>query len=120
MAGWLMWGVILPLLLVVAGIITIRRRHHPPCPGPAAAPAPLHGDGVVRAAARGAPQPGASSTAVRAPVATPVPMTSWRPGRRGAAGCPLRRQCLVRGRRRVVVEKVVAQAELGQSAAQLR
>jgi LPXTG-motif cell wall-anchored protein len=28
MAGWLMWGVILPLLLVVAGIITIRRRNH--------------------------------------------------------------------------------------------
>ena len=25
--GWLMWGVILPLLLVVAGIITIRRRN---------------------------------------------------------------------------------------------
>jgi hypothetical protein len=28
MGGWLMWGVILPLLLVVAGIITIRRRNH--------------------------------------------------------------------------------------------
>jgi hypothetical protein len=28
MAGWLMWGVILPLLLVVAGTITIRRRNH--------------------------------------------------------------------------------------------
>jgi cytochrome c-type biogenesis protein CcmH/NrfF len=28
MAGWLMWGLILPLLLVVAGIVTIRRRHH--------------------------------------------------------------------------------------------
>ena len=28
MAGWLMWGVVLPLLLVVAGIITIRRRNH--------------------------------------------------------------------------------------------
>jgi len=28
MNGWLMWGVILPLLLVVAGIITIRRRNH--------------------------------------------------------------------------------------------
>jgi LPXTG-motif cell wall-anchored protein len=26
MGGWLMWGVILPLLLVVAGIVTIRRR----------------------------------------------------------------------------------------------
>jgi hypothetical protein len=28
MAGWLMWGLILPLLLVVAGIVTIRRRNH--------------------------------------------------------------------------------------------
>jgi hypothetical protein len=28
MGGWLMWGVILPLLLVVAGIVTIRRRNH--------------------------------------------------------------------------------------------
>ena len=28
MTGWLMWGVILPLLLVVAGIMTIRRRNH--------------------------------------------------------------------------------------------
>ena len=28
MNGWLMWGVILPLLLVVAGIITIQRRNH--------------------------------------------------------------------------------------------
>ena len=28
MNGWLMWGLILPLLLVVAGIITIRRRNH--------------------------------------------------------------------------------------------
>ena len=28
MNGWLMWGAILPLLLVVAGIITIRRRNH--------------------------------------------------------------------------------------------
>jgi len=28
MAGLIMWGVILPLLLVVAGIITIRRRNH--------------------------------------------------------------------------------------------
>jgi hypothetical protein len=26
--GWLMWGLILPLLLVVAGIVTIRRRNH--------------------------------------------------------------------------------------------
>jgi len=30
MTGWLMWGVILPLLLVVAGIMTIRRRNHRP------------------------------------------------------------------------------------------
>jgi LPXTG-motif cell wall-anchored protein len=28
MSGWLMWGLILPLLLVVAGIVTIRRRNH--------------------------------------------------------------------------------------------
>jgi hypothetical protein len=28
MNGWLMWGLILPVLLVVAGIITIRRRNH--------------------------------------------------------------------------------------------
>ena len=28
MAGWFMWGVVLPLLLVVAGILTIRRRNH--------------------------------------------------------------------------------------------
>jgi LPXTG-motif cell wall-anchored protein len=28
MNGWLMWGLILPLLLVVAGILTIRRRNH--------------------------------------------------------------------------------------------
>jgi hypothetical protein len=27
MNGWLMWGLILPLLLVVAGILTIRRRN---------------------------------------------------------------------------------------------
>ena len=26
MNGWLLWGLILPVLLVVAGIITIRRR----------------------------------------------------------------------------------------------
>jgi len=26
MNGWLMWGLILPVLLVVAGIIAIRRR----------------------------------------------------------------------------------------------
>ena len=30
MNGWLMWGLILPALLVVAGIITIRRRNHRP------------------------------------------------------------------------------------------
>jgi LPXTG-motif cell wall-anchored protein len=28
MNGWLMWGLILPLLLVVAGIVTIKRRNH--------------------------------------------------------------------------------------------
>ena len=28
MGGWLMWGLILPLLLVVVGIMTIRRRNH--------------------------------------------------------------------------------------------
>ena len=27
MNGWLMWGLILPVLLVVAGIVTIRRRN---------------------------------------------------------------------------------------------
>jgi len=26
--GWLMWGLILPLLLIVAGIVTIRGRNH--------------------------------------------------------------------------------------------
>jgi hypothetical protein len=26
--GWLVWGLVLPLLLVVAGIVTIRRRNH--------------------------------------------------------------------------------------------
>ncbi len=30
MNGWLMWGLILPLLLVVAGIVTIRRRKRRP------------------------------------------------------------------------------------------
>jgi hypothetical protein len=25
--GWLMWGLVLPLLLVVAGILTVRRRN---------------------------------------------------------------------------------------------
>ena len=24
--GWLLWGLVLPILLIVAGIITIRRR----------------------------------------------------------------------------------------------
>jgi hypothetical protein len=28
MNGWLMWGLILPVLLVIAGIVTIRRRNH--------------------------------------------------------------------------------------------
>jgi hypothetical protein len=28
MGGWIMWGVVLPLLLVAAGIVTIRRRNH--------------------------------------------------------------------------------------------
>jgi hypothetical protein len=27
--GWFLWGVVLPLLLIVAGIITIRRRNRP-------------------------------------------------------------------------------------------
>jgi hypothetical protein len=27
MNGWLMWGLILPILLVVAGVITIRRKN---------------------------------------------------------------------------------------------
>jgi cytochrome c-type biogenesis protein CcmH/NrfF len=27
MNGWLMWGLILPVLLVVAGIVTVRRRN---------------------------------------------------------------------------------------------
>jgi hypothetical protein len=26
MTGWLMWGLILPILLVIAGIITLRRK----------------------------------------------------------------------------------------------
>jgi hypothetical protein len=26
MGGWLMWGLVLPVLLVVAGVITLRRR----------------------------------------------------------------------------------------------
>lgn len=28
MNGWLIWGLILPVLLIVAGILTIRRRNH--------------------------------------------------------------------------------------------
>jgi hypothetical protein len=27
MNGWLMWGLFLPILLVVAGVITLRRRN---------------------------------------------------------------------------------------------
>jgi len=27
MGGWLMWGLVLPVLLVIAGVITIRRRN---------------------------------------------------------------------------------------------
>jgi len=26
MNGWLMWGLVLPVLLVVAGVVVIRRR----------------------------------------------------------------------------------------------
>ena len=26
MNGWLLWGLVLPILLVVAGVITLRRR----------------------------------------------------------------------------------------------
>jgi hypothetical protein len=26
MNGWLMWGLILPILLVVAGVVTLRRK----------------------------------------------------------------------------------------------
>lgn len=29
MNGWLMWGVILPVLLVVAGTVTVVRRRNP-------------------------------------------------------------------------------------------
>ena len=29
MNGWLMWGLILPVLLVVAGIVTVVRRRNP-------------------------------------------------------------------------------------------
>ena len=27
MNGWLMWGLFLPILLVVAGIVTLRRKN---------------------------------------------------------------------------------------------
>jgi hypothetical protein len=27
MHGWLLWGLVLPVLLVVAGIVAIRRKH---------------------------------------------------------------------------------------------
>jgi hypothetical protein len=27
MNGWLLWGLVLPILLIVAGVITLRRRH---------------------------------------------------------------------------------------------
>ena len=30
MNGWLMWGLILPVLLVIAGLVTIRRRNRRP------------------------------------------------------------------------------------------
>jgi LPXTG-motif cell wall-anchored protein len=26
MNGWLLWGLVLPVLLVIAGVITLRRR----------------------------------------------------------------------------------------------
>jgi cytochrome c-type biogenesis protein CcmH/NrfF len=28
MNGWLIWGLILPVLLIVAGIVTVQRRNH--------------------------------------------------------------------------------------------
>ena len=28
MLDWLIWGLILPVLLIVAGVVTIRRRNH--------------------------------------------------------------------------------------------
>jgi hypothetical protein len=28
MNGWLMWGLVLPILLVVAGIVTLRGKKH--------------------------------------------------------------------------------------------
>jgi LPXTG-motif cell wall-anchored protein len=27
MNGWLMWGLVLPALLIVAGVVTLRRRN---------------------------------------------------------------------------------------------
>jgi hypothetical protein len=27
MNGWLMWGLVLPILLIVAGVITLRRKN---------------------------------------------------------------------------------------------
>jgi hypothetical protein len=27
MNGWLMWGLVLPILLVVAGVVTLRRKN---------------------------------------------------------------------------------------------
>ena len=28
MGGWLLWGLVLPVLLVVAGVVTLRRRRN--------------------------------------------------------------------------------------------
>jgi len=28
MNGWLLWGFFLPVLLIVAGLVTLRRRNH--------------------------------------------------------------------------------------------
>ena len=30
MNGWLMWGLILPLLLIVAGVVVLQRRNRRP------------------------------------------------------------------------------------------
>ncbi len=30
MHGWLLWGLILPVLLVIAGVVTLRRRNRRP------------------------------------------------------------------------------------------
>jgi hypothetical protein len=30
MGGWVMWGLVLPVLLVVAGVVVVRRRNHRP------------------------------------------------------------------------------------------